>query len=276
MTDDGTVVKTTASHQVGARYDRMVESEIHCQYYGNSDFLNYGYWDDTTGDQRQASERLVEKLLEFLPERRGRILDVACGKGATTRYLCRYFPAAMVTGINISEKQLGIARRNAPGCTFRVMDATRLDFGDQSFDVVICVEAAFHFKTRKRFFHEAFRVLRPGGRLLLSDILMHAEAEQRRKYRHAENYVRDVEEYRSQLASAGFADIRVVDATEACWKGHFMNVVRFFHEKFYAGEITRDQLADHLRLSYDRVPDTEKYLLVAAVKPGPSSGPAEQ
>ncbi len=263
------------ANPVGERYDRMVDSPMHCRYYEDSDFLNYGYWDETTAGQKEASERLVEKLLDFLPVRQGRVLDVACGKGATTRYLCRYFRPAQITGINISEKQVSIARRNAPDCDFRVMDATRLDFADASFDVVLCVEAAFHFRTRQRFFHEACRILKPGGWLLLSDILMCKEAEKRRRYRHEENYVRDESEYRRQLEAAGFARVELVDATEACWKGHFMNVVRFFHEQYFAGEISRQQLADHLRLSYDRVPDTEKYLLVAAMKPGPPAGAPE-
>jgi ubiquinone/menaquinone biosynthesis C-methylase UbiE len=46
------------------------------------------------------------KLLAFVPEKQGTILDVARGKGATTRHLLKYFKPENVTGINISEKQL--------------------------------------------------------------------------------------------------------------------------------------------------------------------------
>ena len=140
-------------------------------YYGGSRFYNFGYWTPETKSQREASETLVRKLLEFLPEKGGTILDVACGMGATTGMLLEQYAAPTVVGVNISLNQLSVAHESVADCSFIAMDATRLAFEDESFDDIICVEAAFHFTTRADFLKEAFRVLKPGGHLVHSDIL---------------------------------------------------------------------------------------------------------
>jgi ubiquinone/menaquinone biosynthesis C-methylase UbiE len=160
----------------------------------------------------------MEKLLAFIPGRQGSILDVACGTGATTRYLTRYYPPQKITGINISEKQLQRAKINAPGCNFLLMDATHLLFEDNSFDSVICVEAAFHFCTRRRFLQEAHRVLRPGGYLVLSDILFRPGAEDLAPMLHLQNWIASPAAYGELLRKSGFQQVRIIDATEESWR----------------------------------------------------------
>jgi ubiquinone/menaquinone biosynthesis C-methylase UbiE len=257
---------STKIDKVAKRYDDMIDGSGHSEYFGFSGFLNFGYWDNQTFDQKIASERLMEKLLSFIPNKVGKILDVACGMGGTTRYLKKYYSTDQITGINISDKQLARARVNVPGCNFLKMDATRLEFVDQSFDSVICVEAVFHFNTRLKFFKEAFRVLKPNGYLVLSDILMNLKAEQQRKYRHEKNYVSDLQAYEMVFKQTGFRDVNVVDATEACWKGHYWNVVRYIHQKFLSREIDLNELQDRLEHTYRRVPDTEYYILAVGRK----------
>jgi ubiquinone/menaquinone biosynthesis C-methylase UbiE len=248
------------------RYEEICNLAELPNYYGHSDFLNFGYWHEDTTDHKQACENLMEELLSFIPKKSGTILDVACGKGATTAYLMKCYPARNITGINISQSQLEIARVNAPGCTFLKMSATDLEFADCSFDNVICVEAAFHFCTRERFLREAHRVLKPGGRLILSDILNTLEGEKTNETRTEQNYVPDLDKYRAILTKAGFGEVEVVDATESCWKGHFWYTVRYFHRKLLSGEIDRGELETHLFHTYRRAREITYYVLAEGTR----------
>jgi cyclopropane fatty-acyl-phospholipid synthase-like methyltransferase len=247
-------------------YDSLMYWPPLQEYYCNSDFVNYGYWEKGTINAKEAAENLIEKLLSFTPERKGKILDVACGKGATTRYLCKYYPPCNVIGINVSERQLETCRKNVPECAFYLMDAVNIQFPDQSFDTIICVEAAFHFNTRQRFFEEAYRILKPGGQLVLSDILLTREAEDRRKFRYVENFVQNLEEYEHIIQNAGFHHSHIEDATHACFHGAFWHLVDFSHTKLLHREMDSDSLHNFVKRVYEFVPEIRHYLLCYAKK----------
>src|SRR5262249_59844668 len=166
----GSVMTVRWSMRPGT-FDRMMRGSNQRRYYGDSGYFNFGYWGAGATSQREASDALVDQMVARIASRTGRILDVACGLGGSTRRLAQTYAPEMITGINISEAQIADARALAPGCTFAVMDATKLDFPDDHFDGVICIEGACHFDTRDDFFKEALRVLKPGGSLALADML---------------------------------------------------------------------------------------------------------
>lgn len=97
------------------------------------------------------------------------ILDVGCGTGNFSLELARL--GVRVTGIDISEAMLAIARRKAEAAgldiEFLQADAMRLPFAADSFDKVVSVTALEFAPDLKAVLAESYRVLKPGGRLVI-------------------------------------------------------------------------------------------------------------
>lgn len=146
-------------------------------------YVRWGYWDDpttadgTVDDFVRAARRLGLEVAAALPLQSGhRILDVGCGFGGTLVDLVQERPGVALVGLNIDGRQLARARTlldeaGARGVSLVQADATRIPFASGSFDHMLSVEAIFHFPSRRDFLAEARRVLRPGGRLAISDFV---------------------------------------------------------------------------------------------------------
>jgi SAM-dependent methyltransferase len=94
------------------------------------------------------------------------VLDVGCGAGAALAPAARV--AASAVGVELSPVMAERARAVAPSADVRVGDATKLDFADGSFDVVISAFTVFFMPDPTAALREWRRVLAPGGRIVLS------------------------------------------------------------------------------------------------------------
>jgi SAM-dependent methyltransferase len=107
------------------------------------------------------------------------VLDICSGMGGPARVLAHRL-GCRVTGIDLTRSRVESARRLTAlvGLTERVVfvhgSALALPFADASFDVVIGQEAWVHVPDKPRLIAEAVRVLRPGGRIAFTDILVRA------------------------------------------------------------------------------------------------------
>jgi ubiquinone/menaquinone biosynthesis C-methylase UbiE len=113
-----------------------------------------------------AEQPAVEALLR--PVAPGRALDAACGTGRITRLLAVL--GHRVTGIDVSEAMLEQARRALPGAEFRRAPLHSLPFDSGAFELVTCALSLTHVTPLAPVIAELARVLRPGGRLVTSDV----------------------------------------------------------------------------------------------------------
>lgn len=105
------------------------------------------------------------RLVEFAGVAPGdRVLDVACGTGIVARTAAgRTGSGSSVTGLDINEAMLAVARRTDPTVTWVAGDAERLPFGDGEFDVVLSQAALMFLGDRVAALRELARVARPSA-----------------------------------------------------------------------------------------------------------------
>lgn len=141
---------------------------------------NLGLWDAATPDYAAACTALADAVGRAAGIRPGdRVLSLACGAGDELLRWTGRFGAAQVTGIEAdgpaaqAARQLAAASGSRASVTVFARSALDLSFlPPASFERVVCVDAAYHLVPRDRLHAEVARVLRPGGRLAYTDLVL--------------------------------------------------------------------------------------------------------
>ena len=142
-------------------------------------FLNWGYEEDppmglplaASDEPNRYGIQLYHRTATQADLSGKQVLEVSCGHGGGAAYLVRTFRPASYTGLDFNPDGIAFARQryDLPELDFVHGDAESLPFPDESFDVVINVEASHAYPHFNRFLPEVVRVLRPGGRFLYAD-----------------------------------------------------------------------------------------------------------
>lgn len=137
--------------------------------------MNYGYWDSSAKNRTKSLFRLYEKInSELKLSSQDKLLDAGCGFGEASCWFAKY-TGCSVTGITITPFQVGKATQIARerGLSKRInyceMDYTKTSFKPNSFDAIIAIETICHLVDKKDFYKEAFRILKPEGKLIVAE-----------------------------------------------------------------------------------------------------------
>jgi cyclopropane fatty-acyl-phospholipid synthase-like methyltransferase len=154
------------------------------------------------------------------------VLDAGCGIGGSALWLATHL-GCRVTGISLSARQIEYARqfaarRGVGGLVdFHVADYAATGLPAAAFDVVWALESLCHGENKPAMLREAYRLLRPGGRLVVADCFLAREALSPTEQCLVERWQRGwvvpnlagVGRFQEWLKDAGFHDIRFRDST---------------------------------------------------------------
>lgn len=149
-------------------------------WHGETRGLHYGVWDESTKNLQESilnTNQLICDLAQFKDGQK--VLDAGCGVGGSVFYIKKKFNVD-IEGITISEKQIGKAnelkqRYGIKDTTFSLQSFIHTNFQDNTFDVVYSVESVCHAEDKNDFLKEAYRILKPGGKLVMWDGFLEKE-----------------------------------------------------------------------------------------------------
>ena len=186
---------------------------------------HYGFFATKEESLGRATDALIDKMAAMAPINADtQLLDVGCGIENPAFYVSEH-TGCRISPISISGRGIDIAREKcrlnglSDKVAFYQQDALDNEFPDASFDVVWVMESSHLMRNKKQLIAENYRVLRPGGSMLLCDLILKREFSVMDLYRHKDELEvlersfgnAKMETFEFSMRSQGFGCIKMQD-----------------------------------------------------------------
>jgi ubiquinone/menaquinone biosynthesis C-methylase UbiE len=161
-------------------------------------------------------------------------LEIGCGNGYGSKLIKKHFYANNIVAIDLDERMIKIAnkRNKDTTVTYKVMDASKLDLPDNSFDVVFDFGIIHHIPNWKDCIDEIKRVLKPNGELILEDLSIESFTKDIGKLwriltDHPYNLMYSAAEFTEYMTQTGFEIINYKESNPLKFIRHFsLNAIK--------------------------------------------------
>jgi ubiquinone/menaquinone biosynthesis C-methylase UbiE len=146
------------------------------QIYGKHLMLHYPFYKSDKESLEKRQLNLTDYCLSKIEKSKEQnLLEVGCGNGIQSIYIHEVLKPLSMIGIDLNPDNIALAHKNKNGSInldFIVDDAQQLvSIPDNSVDVLLCIESAFHYPEKELFLQQIQRVLKPTGKFVIADIL---------------------------------------------------------------------------------------------------------
>ncbi|MFK7782051.1 methyltransferase domain-containing protein [Psychroserpens sp.] len=206
-------------------YDEATEDY---KFWSNDFNMHFGYYKlfktnifkrDTM--LNEMNNQVMKRLK--INSKKHRLVDLGCGMGATMRYALTHFKNLIAYGVTLSEFQLKHGNELLEGKNGIIIkeNYNNTSFQSNTFDSAIAIESFCHSGHDKKSIQEAYRILKPNGRLVIADALLKKEVSQlypgsKYAYKQLCNHwsldkLEQIDNYKQELEDLGFQNIRIED-----------------------------------------------------------------